>query len=256
MTTNDHVHASCQDRVGRITLDRQERKNALTAAMWTSLAAAATRLARSDEVRAIVLTGAGGAFCAGNDIEMLQASLLDPARTHAFHQLVDATLTTLQNLPVPVIAAIEGPCFGAGLMLATACDLRVAAPSARFCAPPARLGLVYGIVETRLLVRLLGPARAKEMLFSARVVAAEEALRLGLVERLADGPAIGAAEALAGEIVRLSPMTHLASKRLVEAAASGAGFEPWMDELRDASPASRDFHEGLAAFFAKRAPRF
>jgi enoyl-CoA hydratase/carnithine racemase len=256
MENDEHVRWTRHDRVGRITLNRPNRKNALTQAMWLDLLRLVTERVPDEGVRVLLVEGAGGAFCAGNDIEMLRAGLTDQGATHAFHALVDRALQAVRDLALPTIAAVDGVCFGAGLMLATACDLRVASASARFCAPPAKLGLVYGIGETRSLVRLLGPARAKEMLYTAREVDGAEALRLGLVERLCDGPADAAALALAEEIAGLSSVTHRASKRLVDAAEAGMPHQAWMDELRDGATATYDFREGCAAFFAKRPPRF
>ncbi|WP_159716108.1 enoyl-CoA hydratase/isomerase family protein [Geminicoccus flavidas] len=254
MAADDHVRWTLHGRVGRITLDRPERRNALTEAMWTRLAELATGL--PGEVRALVVDGAGGAFSSGNDIEMLQTSLTDPEATRRFHELVDRALQAVRDLPIPTIAAVDGVCFGAGLMLATVCDLRMAAADARFCAPPAKLGLVYGIGETQALVDVVGPARAKELLFTARAVDSAEAVRIGLAERAADGPAGDAAMELAEEIAALSAVTHRASKRLVAAAAARLPHAPWMEELRDQAVASDDFREGRAAFFAKRRPEF
>ena len=254
MAVDDHVRWTRHGRVGRITLDRPERRNALTEAMWTRLAELATGL--PDDVRVLVVDGAGGAFSSGNDIEMLQTSLTGPEATRRFHELLDRALRAVRDLPIPTIAAVDGVCFGAGLMLATVCDLRVAAADARFCAPPAKLGLVYGIGETRALVEVVGPARAKELLFTARVVDCAEAVRIGLAERAADGPAGDAAMKLAEEIAALSVVTHRASKLLVAAAAARLPHAPWMEELRDQAVASDDFREGRAAFFAKRRPDF
>jgi enoyl-CoA hydratase/carnithine racemase len=256
MENDDHVRWTRHGRVGRITLNRPERRNALTRAMWLELVRLVTERVPDEGVRVLLIDGAGGAFCAGNDIEMLRAGLIDQGSTHAFHALVDRALQAVRDLAVPSIAAVDGACFGAGLMLATACDLRVASRSARFCAPPAKLGLVYGIGETRSLVRLTGLARAKEMLYTARVVDGDEALRIGLVERSSDGAAGVAALALAEEIAGLSAVTHQASKRLVDAADAGMPHQAWMDELRDGATGTDDFREGCAAFLAKRSPRF
>ena len=251
----DHVHRTVHDRIARIVLDRPKLRNALTEEMWTSLEDAIHRC-RADEVRVVILTGAGGSFCAGNDIRMLQAGQADPGWTSDFHRRVDRVLVAIRDLPMPTIAAVDGSCFGAGLMLATACDLRVAGPSAAFCAPPAKLGLVYGIEPTRALVRLVGPARAKDLLFTARVVAAPEAFGWGLVDRMAEGAAMEAAEALAREIGGWSGASHRASKRLVEAAMGKTPTEVWMDDLRDRASGTAEFAEGHAAFAERRSPRF
>ena len=252
---SDLVRLKRMGPLQQVTLDRPARKNALTVRMWQALEET-LRQAADQGIRALVLTGAGGSFCSGNDIEALGSTLADPASARTFHGMVERVLDALEKLPLPTIAALDGACFGAGLMLATACDLRVASPTARFCAPPAKLGLVYGISETNSLVRLIGAARAKDLLFTGRVVSAKEACALGLIERLTEGTALDAALALAQEIIALSPSSHRASKRLASAAAAREPRAPWMDQLRDEAAATADFREGRAAFLAKRPPRF
>jgi enoyl-CoA hydratase/carnithine racemase len=120
-----YVRVASAGGIGWIVLERPERKNALTAAMWCDLRDAALRF-QGDAARTVIVMGSAGAFCAGNDLHDFREQLADPASTKAMHRLMDDTLAVLREIPVPTIAAIDGPCFGAGLSLATACDLRLA----------------------------------------------------------------------------------------------------------------------------------
>ena len=253
---NEHVRVDAEGPICWIVLNRPARRNALTVAMWDSLRHAAERVNAQESIRLVILSGAGGAFCSGNDIEMLRENLASADATRAFHRTIDTTLAAIRGIAVPTIAAVSGACFGAGLSLATACDLRMAAGDATFCVPPAKLGLVYGPAETRLLVQCVGPARAKELIYTARVVEAGEALAIGLVERVAQGDALDAAEAWASEMARLSGVTQRATKRIVDEIALGVRDQGWMEELRERAVDLADFKEGRAAFMEKRSPRF
>jgi enoyl-CoA hydratase/carnithine racemase len=226
-----HVQVTKRDGIGWISLDRGERRHALTMSMWQALGDAALRLADSD-LSAVILTGNGGAFCAGNDLQELQVQLRDSGSVQALHHLMDQSLMAIRDIKVPTIAAIDGPCFGAGLSLATACDLRVASSRASFCAPPAKLGLVYGEMELRTLIQLIGPARTKELIFTARVLDAQEAHAIGLIERLVDDDAGRAAGTLAAEMASLSRTTQRSSKQMIDHLALGLPDQPWLEELR------------------------
>jgi enoyl-CoA hydratase/carnithine racemase len=226
-----HVKVAAKDGIGWIILDRPERRHALTMAMWRELAAAADRLG-ADDLSAVVLNGSSGVFCAGNDLQEFQAQLRSLESIQAVHRLMDESLKAIRDLPMPTIAAIDGPCFGAGLSLATACDLRLASSRASFCAPPAKLGLVYGSTELRALIQLIGPARTKELIFTARVLRPEEAVSIGLVEHLTDGDAGPAAEKLAGDMAGLSRVTQRSSKQMIDHLALGLPDQPWLEELR------------------------
>ena len=226
-----HIQVTRRDGIGWIGLDRGERRHALTKSMWQALGDAAVRVA-DDDLSAVILTGSGGVFCAGNDLQEYQAHLRDPGSVQAMHRLMDQTLMAIRDIRVPTIAAIDGPCFGAGLSLATACDLRVASSHASFCAPPARLGLVYGSTELRALIQMIGPARTKELIFTARVLDAQEAHAIGLIERLVDADAGQAAGILAGEMAGLSRTTQRSSKQMIDHLALGLPDQPWLEELR------------------------
>jgi enoyl-CoA hydratase/carnithine racemase len=171
---------------------------------------------------------------------------------------MQAALSALAALDRPTIAAIEGSAIGGGLAVALCCDLRFAADDAILAAPPAKLGLVYGPVETSRLVALIGPARAKDLLFSGRRVAPTEALAIGLVDRVLPAAALHASvEDYAAELARLSQRSIRGAKRIVDALAAGVALDSpaLRAEVEDAA-LGEDFREGRAAFAAKRAPRF
>ena len=193
------VLTSVTDGIGTITLNRPEARNALSKDMRPALAAAVTQMRDDPQVYAVILTGAGGAFCSGGDI----SGMLDSTRTglvfrnnmRELHQW----LPELVNMEKPVIAAVDGPAFGAGLSLALAADFVLATRRARFCAVFGRIGLVPDLGALHLLPRIIGLQKAKELVFTARTVEAEEAKQLGMVfDIVDDGAALTvAAQALA-----------------------------------------------------------
>ena len=193
------VLTAIADGIGTITLNRPEARNALSKDMRPALAAAVTQMRDDPQVYAVILTGAGGAFCSGGDI----SGMLDSTRTglvfrnnmRELHQW----LPELVNMEKPVIAAVDGPAFGAGLSLALAADFVLATRRAKFCAVFGRIGLVPDLGALHLLPRIMGLQKAKELVFTARTVEAEEAKQLGMVfDIVDDGAALTvAAQALA-----------------------------------------------------------
>ncbi|GGH66658.1 enoyl-CoA hydratase [Comamonas phosphati] len=193
------VLTSVQDGIGTITLNRPEARNALNQAMRPALAAAVAQMRDDASVHAVILTGAGGAFCSGGDISaMLDASRAGLAFRAGMREL-HQWFPELVNLEKPVIAAVDGPAFGAGLSLALAADFVLATRRAKFCAVFGRIGLVPDLGALHLLPRIVGLQKAKELVFSARTVEVEEARQLGMVyEVVEDGAALTeAAQALA-----------------------------------------------------------
>ena len=172
--------------VARLTLDRSAARNAIPAAGWEELAA----LLGGVEGRLLVVAGAGGAFCAGADLADFPALRDDQGARARFRQAMRRALDTLAALPVPTIARIDGPCYGAGVALAMACDLRVATAAARFAITPAKLGISYPQEDVHRLVALVGPGQAARLLFTAASIGAEEAARIGLVELIGDETAV------------------------------------------------------------------
>ncbi|MBO1419623.1 enoyl-CoA hydratase/isomerase family protein, partial [Streptomyces sp. FH025] len=218
------------------------------------------RLAEQEGVRALLLTGAGNTFSAGADITELAEVYGDPQRADAYHAINVAAEEALAAFPHPTLAVVHGACVGGGCQLAVACDLRFVAEDARLGITPAKLGVVYPAVPTLRLARLVGPARAKYLLFSGELVSGRDALPLGLAERvLPDAELDAAALEFARLLTTRSTQTIGAVKaalatppgRTAEEHAAEA-LEPWERRSREAS----DVHEGLAAFLEGRPARF
>lgn len=248
---------SQDDGIARIRFNNPARRNAMTLAMWQALGDVARDLPA--HTRVVVLTGTGDkAFVSGADISEFPTLRRTPEQVAAYNTTVHRALSAVADLPMPVIAQIRGYCIGGGLEIATRCDLRLASEDARFAFTPAKLGLAVAADEVNALARLIGPAATADLLFTARQVPAEEALRWGLIARLVPGASLEAAtDALATQIARNAPLTLRAVK-----AALRAGPDPdiatraAVEAQVAACFASADYAEGQAAFAEKRAPVF
>ena len=252
------IKAYVDNSTGWLILDRPERRNALNAGMWAAIPPLMKSLDEHADVRSIVIRGAGAeAFAAGADISEFGEARSDAASAAQYEQLNGHALAAIRGTAKPVIAMIQGFCIGGGLAIALACDLRVAGPTALFSLPPARLGLAYPLVGLRDLAATIGPSAAKEMIFTARRITAEEALRLGLVNRVADDLAMETA-ALCADIAQGAPLTITHAKRALDFIAGRPGHE---DDAEIAWLAARcfdsaDYSEGRRAFAEKRKPQF
>jgi 2-(1,2-epoxy-1,2-dihydrophenyl)acetyl-CoA isomerase len=261
MTAYALITVAVDGSVGTITLNRPDKLNALTVEMVEELATALVKLAGAEAVRAILLTGAGSAFCAGADVNLL-GSLIERGDETTGRRLVDglrAVAHAIREAPQPVVAAVNGVAAGGGANLALACDLRVAADTAQIGQVFLKLGLHPDFGGTFFLPRLVGASRALELFLGAELVAAAEAERLGIFNRvvpaarLADesrawGRAIAAAPPIA---VRLAKQAVYRSER--------AGLDEMFDYELAAQLAcftSEDGKEGITAFFEKRPPHF
>jgi enoyl-CoA hydratase/carnithine racemase len=253
-----------QGLVRLLTLSNPSRRNAVDPAVLALLAQECERAAR-DAVRAMVLAGEGQAFCAGYDFHALEEGVAQMAQAAQAgpQELLDAPLVracaALEACPAILIAAVDGPAFGAGAELSCACDLRVASRGAKFSLPPAKLGVVYSPEGIARIVRLVGLPQARRLFFTAAVAGAEEALSIGLCEEVVEGPsAVERALALAAEIAALAPLSLAGMKRTFALLAprpdEAARLE--LEELRRAAFASSDTKEGVLAFRERRAPRF
>ncbi|MGB3317343.1 MAG: crotonase/enoyl-CoA hydratase family protein [Albidovulum sp.] len=213
-----------EDGVAEVCLNRPEKKNAWSLEMFDALAAAADRLAGTAGLRVVILRGEGGCFSSGLDLSVMQGFARDMeglkreiatppagAQANRFQEPVVAW----QALPVPVIAAVEGVAYGAGMQLALAADFRIAAPGARFSIMEMKWGLIPDMGISQSLPRLTRADLAKELIMTARVFGAEEAQGLGLITRIAEDP-VAAARAMAAELAQKSPDALAAAKRLVE----------------------------------------
>ncbi|WP_081951884.1 enoyl-CoA hydratase/isomerase family protein [Kitasatospora phosalacinea] len=243
------------DRVAVLLLDRPERRNAVTGAMWRALPGVLAELAERPDVRVLVLTGAAGAFSAGADIAELAGVYADPAAADAYHALNVAAEEALAAFPRPTLAVVRGACVGGGCQLALACDLRLGAEDARLGITPAKLGVVYPAVPTLRLAALVGPARAKYLLFSGELLPAARAERFGLLDEVVPVADLDArAREFAALLARRSPQTIGAVKAALSVAPADAAdaLAPW----ERASRTAPDVREGLAAFLERREPRF
>ena len=253
------IHLEARGAVAQLVLDRPDKRNALSAAMWRAIPEFVAAAGADPAVKVLVLRGASAeAFSAGADIGEFDRVHASAASAREYHAVVAAAYEALAGLAKPTIAMVRGACFGGGCALALCCDMRYADPSARFCIPPARLGLTYSRGETKRLVDLVGPSRAKEMLMGARVIEAEEALRIGLATRL-----FAAADleretlAFAEQLCGLSQFTICAVKRIVHEIQNGAVAETELSRrLLDEQFEGPDYLEGRRAFLEKRRPHF
>ncbi|WP_426955555.1 enoyl-CoA hydratase/isomerase family protein [Muricoccus radiodurans] len=240
-----------------VVINRPSRRNALNEAAWRDLGQVFTRLREDAALRAIILTGAGGAFCAGDDILAFAAVRDDPPARQAYWDHIMACYAAVSAARVPVIAAVSGPSVGGGCTLALRCDFRIADRTARFGVPPAKLGLVYPADSTQLLVSATGIGMAKRMLYTGALIGAEEALACGLVTELADD-ALAAAKAFAEPMLASAPLSIAAAKLACDAAMAGRISEVAEEvmELSRRADSSEDYREGTRAFAEKRVPHF
>jgi len=238
------IHLDDRGTVALMTIDRRERRNALDHEALEQLLDAH---ARSTAARILVLTGAGGHFCAGADLSGVEDG--------TFTDLLREVLAALRDDPRPVLAAVEGAALGAGTQLAIACDLRVATPSARFGIPAAKLGLMVDHWTIQRLSLLAGAGPTRAMLLGAETYGGEDAHQLGLVQRMGE---LEAALGWADELAALAPLTlagmKLALNRLEMTV--GPGDDPDVHAAWAAAWGSEDLEEGIAAFRAKRRPVF
>ena len=247
------------DGVLHITIDNQARMNAFTAAMWDRLPLLIQDAETNDQVRVIVLRGAGEkAFSAGADISEFEQNRTAESAA-AYDKSNNVAFETLAKSAKPTIAMINGFCLGGGLEVALCCDLRVAASVSQFSVPAAKLGIGYNARWLRPMLGVVSAARAKEMLFTGRRFSASEASAMGLVNTVVQPHELEAATLrLASEIAENAPLSILAAKRCVDALSENPALTDLahLDTLVDACFASADYVEGRRAFMAKRKPVF
>jgi enoyl-CoA hydratase len=237
--------------VALVTIDRQDALNALNVETLTELRDRLRELAQDETARVVVITGAGEkAFVAGADIKYMSGLDAEPAR--GWGALGHETASLLEEMPKPTIAAINGFALGGGCELALGCDIRFASSKARLGQPEIDLGIIPGWGGTQRLARVCGLGVAKELILTGRMVDAEEALRIGLVNAIAD-PVLDHALAVAEKLAEKAPLALAAAKRLLN--ASPGALDQEAVEFGGLF-GSEDAREGLAAFAEKRAPKF
>lgn len=236
---------------GRILLDRASKKNAITIAMWRRLAALARDAATADGPRVLLLESADpSVFCAGADLAEFETMIADSGLRADSHDAMLDAMSAVAGFPRPTLAVIGGDCMGAGVALATACDLRIVGPAARFATTPAKLGLVYPDSDIARIARLTGPTALKRLLFTAAPIDAAEALRIGLADILAsDADPHADAMALAVRMAANSSASLQAMKQTLD-----RGTAP-PQAARDAFLSfydGADFQHALRAFLGRK----
>jgi enoyl-CoA hydratase/carnithine racemase len=260
MSVTDKMIARGDGAVGWMIFNNPERHNAVSLEMWQRAAEILAGFAQDASIRVVVLAGSGSkAFVAGADISKFKDERQEAQAVAIYQAATDKAYETLRAVPVPTIAMIRGYCIGGGTALAVACDLRIAAQNSRFGVPAAKLGLGYGPKRAKLLVDLVGPAYAKEIYFTARQFDAQEALRMGLVNRVVADEQLEATVAeMAATIAENAPLTIRSTKLTVDELMK----DPSQRDLAACEAAveacfkSNDYREGQAAFMEKRKPRF
>jgi enoyl-CoA hydratase/carnithine racemase len=252
-----HVRCVIDGAVAQVTLSNPAKFNAMSRAMWRELRQVFTELPQRSELRAVLVAGEGGHFCAGGDIAEYTDFRFHPDSLRDFHEDdVWGGLSAMLACDLPIVAQIEGNCMGAGVEIASCCDIRVAGQGARFGAPIAKLGFPMAPREAELVSRELGLTTARQMLLEAAVLDAPTLLARGFVQTVlhdADVPAEARQRAL--RITRLAPLAARLNKQALRALASGQGAEALLSTAYGYAD-SAEHREGIAAFLAKRPPNF
>lgn len=255
---NDELLFEIRDGIARVTFNRPQARNALTFAMYERLAEICAEISANRSARVMLLTGAGDkAFAAGTDISQFRA-FKTPEDALAYEERIDRVLGALEACPVPTIAAIAGACTGGGAGIAAACDLRIGASNAKFGFPIARtLGNCLSMSNYARLTALIGSARVKDLIFTARLVEADEARAIGLLNEIVGEPAalLPRAEELARLVAGHAPLTLRATKEALRRLQAKITPEDGEDLILMCYM-SADFREGMDAFLNKRPPRW
>src|SRR5438128_7534379 len=246
--------------IATVVFNRPRVRNAITLAMWSEIARVTEGLAKDDSIRALVYRGAGTeAFASGADISEFAEQRKDTATALRYNARWEAAYTAIRECPKPTVAMIYGYCMGGAMAIAMACDLRFAADGSKFGIPAARLSIVYRADPVGQLVDLVGPAYAKDILFSARAAGDREALAMGLIQRLLPPDEL---EAHAYDYLRKvadnAPLSVRGAKLTIESYLLGLTEErrAKLKELALEAFESEDYREGTRAFLEKRAPKF
>lgn len=257
---SDEILVQQDGAIATVIFNRPHLRNAVSLAMWREIARVAESLGKDDSVRAVVFRGAGTeAFASGADISEFKEVRKDIATAQAYSKETEAAYRAVRRCPKPTAAMIYGFCMGGGMALAMACDLRFAAEGSRFGIPAARLGIIYGLESTRQLVDLVGPAYAKDILFSARTLEAQEAFAIGFVNRLLPVPELEPSTYdYLRKVAANAPLSVRGAKLIIEAALEdgGVGRQDEIRQLALEAFESEDYKEGTRAFLEKRPPQF
>ncbi len=262
------IHLALEDGVATVTISHAARFNAMSRLMWRELRAVFEQLQVSPDVRCIVVRGEGVHFCAGGDISEYTSFRFEEASLRDFHENdVWGALSAMLSCDVPMVAHIEGNCMGAGVEIASCCDIRLASSAARFGAPIAKLGFPMAPREAALVVREVGLMTARQMLLEAAIFNAPEMLSRGFISRALEGAALATdVQATAQRIAGLAPQAARANKQVIRALSNpivnvdeqGKSLNLTSVQLNSpfAYASSHEHREGIQAFINKRTPRF
>ncbi|NBT39035.1 MAG: enoyl-CoA hydratase [Alphaproteobacteria bacterium] len=246
--------------VATITFNNPEKRNAMSLEMWEGTTEHLRKLADDDGVRVLILRGAGGkAFVSGADISKFESERSSQEAMAHYNAATSLTYKTLSEFPKPTLVQIDGYCVGGGLGVALSCDIRICDEGSRFAIPAAKLGLGYGLDGVKKLVDVVGPSYAKEIFFTARRFDADEALRMGLVNRVVGvGQVADTVREMAELIAANAPMTVNNTKYIINQTllSSNERDVEGCEARVNACFASEDYIEGRRAFMEKRAPQF
>ncbi|MGC6390658.1 MAG: enoyl-CoA hydratase [Alphaproteobacteria bacterium] len=246
--------------VATITFNNPEKRNAMSLEMWEGTTEHLRKLADDDGVRVLILRGAGGkAFVSGADISKFESERSSQEAMAHYNAATSLTYKTLSEFPKPTLVQIDGYCVGGGLGVALSCDIRICDEGSRFAIPAAKLGLGYGLDGVKKLVDVVGPSYAKEIFFTARRFDADEALRMGLVNRVVGvGQVADTVREMADLIAANAPMTVNNTKYIINQTllSSNERDVEGCEARVNACFASEDYIEGRRAFMEKRAPQF
>ena len=260
ISKTDKMIAEKEFPIGWITFNNPERRNAVTMAMWEALGDIVRDYEKDDAIRVIVLRGAGArAFVSGADISEFEEKRSSPETTRIYNQASGKANDALMHAGKPSIAMIRGCCIGGGVSVALSCDMRIAAEGATFGVPAARLGLGYEARGVRKLIDVVGPAFAKEIFFTARQFTAQEAVAMGLINRMVPDAQLEAyVQDYAGSIAANAPLTVASIKTIIGEMAKDESARDMAlcQQVVDRCFASEDYVEGRTAFMAKRNPIF
>jgi enoyl-CoA hydratase len=260
MTQTDKMLSRKEAGVGIVTFNNPERHNAVSLEMWEATKEILETFAADEEVRVVVLTGAGGkAFVSGADISKFASERASIEATRAYDVITAATFGAIDEFPKPTIAMIRGYCVGGGVGLASCCDLRICSDNSRFAVPAARLGLGYAYAGLKRLVDIVGSSFAKEIFYTARQFDTQEALAMGLVNRVVPSAELETSvKNMTDMICANAPLTIKAVKVTVNEILKDESKRnvPLTTELVENCYSSRDYNEGRAAFMEKRKPVF
>lgn len=256
--STEAVYLMKDGAAAHLVLNKPDKKNALSEAMWRAIPKLLSDAEADAAVRLLIVRGAGGAFAAGADISEFEEVYSTTERAAEYSRAVAAALDGLAAFPRPTLAAVDGACVGGGCGIALACDLRFAAHGSKFGITPGKLGLVYTLNDTRRLIDAVGVSAAKDILFTGRILSADEALSLGLIDRLTGRDALmDEARAFCDQVASASAVSARITKQIIARIQAGQAEDDaetrklFLDAFQ-----GEDFQEGYRAFLAKRKPEF